>query len=283
MARTDVVEPILEMVRAGRRLREVGGAEGSAGNLSSLVREEDIEGMGWPSVSVVPTEEEDAGGRENVGGAGAAFSLADLEGEGFLFTNSGSRLGELDEQRDFCLGRVEDGGRSLRIHAPAGTSPARPTLEYRGHLAAFAARRDPGRRARCVLHAQPLHLTALSHLDGMEHPDVLNWALFRWQMETLAALPEGVGVVPWTLPGSLELAARTARLAREHAVIVWCKHGLLALGESWGEVLDRVEYLETAARYYFLLEGRAEGFDEEELRELTKRFGIRSTFLDSGN
>ena len=43
---------------------------------------------------------------------------------------------------------------------------------------------------------------------------------------------KGLGIVPYTLPGSQLLADRTIELLDEYDVVMWTKHGALAVGTN---------------------------------------------------
>ena len=85
-------------------------------------------------------------------------------------------------------------------------------------------------------------------------------------------LPEGLGSVPFQLPGSPELEAATVESLRTHRVVVWCKHGVMARSDqSVKRAADRVEYAETGARYEYmnLANGeQGEGLTDTEIRAI---------------
>ena len=66
-----------------------------------------------------------------------------------------------------------------------------------------------GTNFHAVVHAQPRHLTTLSHIPRCQYEPYLNRHLLRWQPELIAQLPEGSGHVPFLVPGSSELMAAT--------------------------------------------------------------------------
>jgi ribulose-5-phosphate 4-epimerase/fuculose-1-phosphate aldolase len=72
-----------------------------------------------------------------------------------------------------------------------------------------------------------------------------------------------VAVVPYCRPGSAELAGAIGEAAVRHDVILLRNHGLVCLGSTMEEAVDRTEEFEETARLYFLLRG-------ERLRTLTK-------------
>lgn len=155
-------------------------------------------------------------------------------------------------------------GRSLRNLRPeelacideAGTplNAARPSKEYPFHLAAYRA---AGKRAAAIVHLHSPHAVALSCLDNLNEREPLPVITPYYLMRVAP-----VAVVPYFRPGSEELGAAIGQAARDHDTILLRNHGLVCLGRSLEEAVDRTDELEETARLYFLLRG-------EKLRELT--------------
>ena len=79
--------------------------------------------------------------------------------------------------------------------------------------------------------------------------------------ETLAFAPLGLGVVPYALPSSVELADATLELVRKHDVVLWEKHGTVAVGPDMMEAFDQTDVLNKAACIY--MTGKNFGFTPE--------------------
>ena len=47
-----------------------------------------------------------------------------------------------------------------------------------------------------------MHITYLSHVPRYQDERYLNTHLLRWQPETIVNLPEGIGFIPFQIPGS---------------------------------------------------------------------------------
>jgi hypothetical protein len=61
-----------------------------------------------------------------------------------------------------------------------------------------------------------VHLTLLSHIQRYQDEGYLNTHLLRWQPETIVNLPEGIGFIPFHVPGSPELMAATVERLRTY-------------------------------------------------------------------
>jgi len=250
---------------AGHRLAEIEASEGAAGNISVYI--------GW---SIDPRRQFPL--QETISIPTPVPELADGL---FLVTGSGRRLREIGSDPEANLGavRVNPDGRTATLYTSPKRLFERLTSEFNSHL---AVHRDQvvrtGTNFHALIHAQPLHLTYLSHIPRYQDERYLNQHILRWQPETIVQLPEGVGLVPFLLPGSDELMQATMEKLRTHRVVVWAKHGVMARSDaSVKRALDRIEYAETGARYEYLnlLGGeQGEGLTTEEILRLCERLGI---------
>ena len=101
-----------------------------------------------------------------------------------------------------------------------------------------------------LVHAQPPYLTYLSHVAAYQDEAYLSRHLLRWQPETIIQMPEGIGPIPFIVPGSSELVAATVESLRQHQITVWSKHGVLSRSDaSVMHACDLIEYAEAAAAH----------------------------------
>ena len=130
---------------------------------------------------------------------------------------------------------------------------------------------------KVVLHTHPTDLVAMTHNRVFLQPDVLGKLLWSMIPETRVIVPKGLGTVPYKLPGSLELADATIRLLDRYDVVMWEKHGALAVGSDVIECFDMIDTLSKSAQIY--LQARAMGFEpegltDEQSEELRKAFRL---------
>lgn len=83
--------------------------------------------------------------------------------------------------------------------------------------------------------------------------------------------------VSFSSSGSLELADATIRLLDRYDVVMWEKHGALAVGGDVIECFDMIDTLSKSAQIY--LQARAMGFEpegltDEQSEELRKAFRL---------
>lgn len=145
-------------------------------------------------------------------------------------------------------------GRSLRDLSPCDLAclsldgqplnSARPSKEFPFHLGCY--RSQPSANALVHLHAA--HSVALSCLAGLNPLDPLP-AITPYYLMRVAPL----GLVGYFTPGSPELASAVEHAATHHSCLLLRNHGLITLGASLNEAVDRAEELEETARLFFLL------------------------------
>lgn len=260
------LEELLETIgEAGQRLADMHASEGATGNISLYI--------GWP-VEVrrrFPVAELTA----------LPQPVPELAGHSFIVTGSGRRLRDIHQDPGASLGVMVVGGdgSSATLYTAHNRCFASVTSEFNSHLAVHHDQvLQSGTNFHAVVHAQPLHLTYISHIPRYRDSQTLNHALLRWQPETIVNLPEGIGVLPFLLHGSPQLMQVTVEGLRQHRVVLWSKHGVMARSDvSVLRPTDRIEYAETAARYEYhdLTSGAGgEGLSAEELRSIAANFGV---------
>jgi rhamnulose-1-phosphate aldolase len=254
-----------ELGQVGKQLSDLGAAEGAAGNLSVCFREPLDLTPRFPKMQMIDLP----------------VSAPYLAGATLFVSGSGRRLRDIFDAPTANLACivVEPGGRTGRMFTSADCQFQRVTSEFNSHLAVHHDRmRSKDIKLHTVLHAQPLHLTYLSHLAEYQDEGYLNRHLLRWQPETVFNFPEGIAVLPFLFPGSSQLTIESVLALREHRMVIWSQHGVMARADdSIFHALDLIEYAETAARYEYLnlcSGGRSEGLSPEHIRELAKFRGV---------
>jgi rhamnulose-1-phosphate aldolase len=158
------------------------------------------------------------------------------------------------------------------------------TSEFNSHLAVhYDQMVATGTNFHAIIHAQPVHLTFLSHIPRYQDEVYLNTHLLRWQPETIVNLPEGIGFIPFRSPSSPELMTANVECLRQHRIVIWAKHGVMARSDvSVKRAADRVEYAETAAKYEYLnlTAGEVgEGLSVDEIRAICQIFHIKQNIF----
>ncbi len=255
---------------AGYRLSEIEASEGAAGNISAYI--------GWP---IEPRRRFPL-----VESIELPQPVPELAGATFLVTGSGRRLREVIEDPVANLGcvTVEADGRTGRLYTSPRRLFERLTSEFNSHLAVhYDQVIQVGTNFHAVVHAQPPHLTYLSHIPRYQDENYLNRHLLRWQPELIVQLPEGIGLVPFKIPGSSDLMTATLEALRKHRIVVWGKHGVMARSDvSVKRAADRIEYAETGARYEYMNlvnHEQGEGLSAEEILAVAQSWNLQQNIF----
>ena len=130
---------------------------------------------------------------------------------------------------------------------------------------------------RATLHTHPIELVAMSHNRAFLKKDVLTKLLWSMIPETKAFCPLGLGVVPYEVPGSNQLAQSTLNELSDYDVVLWEKHGVFAKGLDIMDAFDQVDVLSKSAKIY--IDSKAMGFEPEgmsdqQMADLTRIFKL---------
>jgi len=256
---------ICQLGQVGKRLSDMGAAEGAAGNLSICFRERLEIKSCFPQMQIIELP----------------VPAPDLVGATLIVTGSGRRLRQIMEAPTANLACiiVEEGGRTGKMFTALDCEFKRVTSEFNSHLAVHHDQmRSRALKLHTILHAQPIHITYLSHLAVYQDEQYFNHHLLRWQPETVLNFPQGMSVLPFLLPGSAHLTIETMLALREHHIVVWSQHGVMARADdSIFHALDLIEYAETAAHYEYLnltSGDLSEGLKPEHIRMISESWNI---------
>ena len=156
-------------------------------------------------------------------------------------------------------------------------NPVRPTSELPSHLSVHNYLLGIGSPCRASLHTHPIELVAMSHSPNFLEKDVATTLLWSMIPETKAFCPRGLGIIPYRLPGSVELAEATIRELSDYDVVMWEKHGVFAVDTDIMSAFDQVDVLNKSAQIY--MSAKSMGFDPqgmtaEQMREMSVAFHL---------
>lgn len=259
---------LAELGQAGSRLDRLGACEAGAGNMSVALAE-------TPHFSGFRKTEDYE----------LPVAVPALAGWTVVVTGSGTRLRDVAKEPEACIAVVvigPDGAHAI-LHSAPQRAYSRPTSEFNSHLCIHADQvsRRPQLRMHTVVHAHPRYLVALSHIPSLVDTVAMSRAITRWQPETLIQLPNGIGVIPFAVPGSSELMNANVAMLQDHEIALWCKHGVVVRSDVGPRsAVDKIEYAETGAMYehWNMSAGaKGEGLTEDEIRAVVVPFGVETT------
>lgn len=265
-------EPTLDQVLAqmgdvGQRMARIDAAEGAAGNISVFL----AGAIAAPDAFVAQ------------GKLSLPVRASHLAGGTVVVTGASRRLGDIATMPEatLCLLQVVGDGTEALIY---GAAHVRPTSELNTHLAVHndhVGRRQL--RHHAVVHAQPVRLTYLSHILAYQETFAFNRRLLRWQPETIIEFPEGIGMLPFQMPGSPDQMRVTTDALVTHRGVVWARHGIVTRSDAGaGKAGDLIEYAEAAAHYEYLnlqVGERSSGLADAEMRLICERLGIDQKYF----
>ena len=179
--------------------------------------------------------------------------------------------------------RPMDNGSIIRIledcasYVIIADNVVKPTSELPSHLSVHNYLIGKGSPYKASLHTHPIELVAMSHNPKYLEKDVATKLLWSMIPETKAFCPRGLGIVPYTLPGSVELADATIAELADYDVVMWEKHGVFAVDTDIMQAFDQVDVLNKSALIYSASKSMGfepEGMSEEQMREMSVAFNL---------
>ena len=209
-------------------LWQKGWAERNGGNITVNITEH---------VDDVIRAMEPVSGRFPIG-----TTLPRLKGCYFFCKGTNKRMRDLARRpmENGSVIRILDDCASYEIIADKAV---KPTSELASHLAMHNQMIASGNGYKAALHTHPIDLIAMTHNPAFLEKDVLTTLLWSMIPETRAFCPKGLGIVPYKMPSSTELAEATIEQLREYDVVMWEKHGVCAVGPDIMEAFDQIAVL----------------------------------------
>jgi len=205
----------------------------------------------------------------------------------------GRKLPNLKETYFFCKGtnkRMRDlsrwpmeNGAFIRIMEDCSTyviiadNPVKPTSELASHLSIHNYLLGKGSTYKAVVHTHPIELIAMTHKPEFLQKDVLTNLLWSMIPETRAFCPLGLGIVPYKMPSSFELADATIEQLDDYDVVMWEKHGVISVCDDVLEAFDMIDTLSKSALIYLTAKSMGfepEGTTMEQMLELKEAFNL---------
>lgn len=205
------------------------------------------------------------------------FTLPHLAGCYFYCKGTNRRMRDLARwpMQNGSIIRIEPDCKSYVIIADADIPP---TSELPSHLAMHNYLLGKGSPYRACVHTHPIELVALSHNDGWLQKDYATKVLWSMIPETKAFCPRGLGVVPYMLPGSKELAEATIKAVGDnYDVVLWEKHGVFAVDVDAMAAFDQIDVLNKSALIYIAAKNLGfvpDGMTEAQMQEISRVFNL---------
>lgn len=236
-----------------------GWAERNAGNISVRLAAEELPSFPGEHSALLPLP-------------GRCETLA---GFCFLVTATNTRMRDVAARplETLLLIRISDDGTGYQILSPPGETALRPTSEMHTHLCIHEMLILKRPDHRVVIHTHVTELIALTQIREFCDGQKLNSILLGMHPETKVFVPDGVGFVPYNLPGTRAIGEATVKALEDHSAALWEKHGLFATGRDPLQTFDMIDILAKSASIWFICRSAGyepEGLTETQLNELAK-------------
>lgn len=257
-----ILKSIEDVAEVAGMLWEKGWAERNGGNIT---------------VNITDELDESVKSRPSIAGPfGIGLELPFLKGKFFYCKGTGKRMRDLarEPMKNGSIIRICDDCKSYEIIAD---EPVMPTSELPSHLSLHNYLIGSGSSYKASLHTHPIELVAMSH--SAEFHDSAHLTEVLWSMipETLAFAPLGLGFVPYAMPSSIELAEATLEQIRKFDVVLWEKHGTVAVGTDVMDAFDQTDVLNKAACIYMRARTMGfvpEGMSQTQMKEIQDAFKL---------
>lgn len=260
---TEWMQGFLRMAQDGW---EQGWHERNGGNLTYRLRPEEAESV---------RDQMTPGPWQPIG-----TSVPGLGGEYFLATGSGKFFRHVARcpEENVCLLELDEAGENYRI-VWGLTKGGKPTSELPSHLMNHEVKkRVSGGRHWVIYHAHCTNLIALTFVLPLDDK-VFTRELWEMATECPVVFPDGVGVVPWMVPGGRDIAVATSRLMETYDVAIWAHHGAFASGETFDLTFGLLHTVEKSAEILckVLSMGghKRQTIQPDEFRALARDFGVQ--------
>lgn len=259
---TEFVKGFIRMAGDGW---QQGWHERNGGNLSYRMR---------PEEAAMVAEEFTPGEWQVIG-----TKVPELAGMYFLVTGSGKyfRNAGLNPEDSMCIIELDEKGENYRI-CWGLIHGGRPTSELPSHLMNHAVKMlaTEGKH-RVIYHAHTTNIIALTFVLPLEDK-IFTRELWEMATECPVVFPEGVGVVPWMVPGGREIALETSRLMKKYNLVIWAHHGMFASGEDFDQTFGLMHTAEKSAeilvKVLSIQKEKRQTIQPDDFRKLAKAFHV---------
>lgn len=253
-----------EMMDATYNMWRLGWDERNGGNISYLLHEEEVA----PYLDLGRT----------LRSIDLAFPVKELAEKLFIVTGSGKFFKNVKNDPENCLGiiRVNQAGTAMDVLWGLADG-SRPTSELPSHFMSHIVRLQVDPKHRIIMHNHATHILAMTFTHDLNEN---SFTRTLWQMctECIVVFPDGVGIIPWMVPGTPEIGEHTARKMRDKRLVIWPHHGIFGAGTSMDETFGLIETAEKAAQIYMLVSAHRGGIKQtitdQELSDLAKAFRV---------
>jgi rhamnulose-1-phosphate aldolase len=217
---------------------------------------------------------------EKSGGVKTSKIYKYLGNNKILVSRSGSRMRDISINPipELCLLHFNESGNIYYNQTPDNDRSKKPTSEILTHLEIHNLLSEKKSDDKVVIHTHPAEVIALTRIKKNCNEKKLNELLFSIQPEVSFAYPDGIGFVPYFTTGSERLANATKKKFIKYKIVLWEKHGCVAVGENLNDAFDKIDVLVKTLKIFFMhnqTSNKPEGLSVYKIKELKKLKSIQ--------
>ncbi|GAB7220400.1 rhamnulose-1-phosphate aldolase [Vibrio comitans] len=206
-------------------------------------------------------------------------AVSNLANQYFIVTGSGKYFRNVEvciEENAGVIQISEDGSQYKVLWGL--TNNAKPTSELPAHLMNHSVKYDvTGGMHRVVMHSHTTNLIALTFVLPLE-AETFTRELWEMATECPVVFPDGVGIVPWMVPGGKAIAENTSELMKKYDVAIWAHHGTFCSAENLSLAFGLMDTVEKAAEILvkvLAMGGKRQTIQPQEFKELESAFNVK--------
>ena len=96
------------------------------------------------------------------------------------------------------------------------------------------------------MHAHPANIVALTFLLPLEDK-VFTREIWEMITECPIVFPAGIGVLPWMVCGSADIAYATGEKIKKYDAVIWSHHGIFCAGPDFDTAFGLMDTIEKSA------------------------------------
>ncbi|WP_204181252.1 MULTISPECIES: rhamnulose-1-phosphate aldolase [unclassified Staphylococcus] len=215
------------------------------------------------------------------------FNVEELANKYLLVTGTGKYFKNIIKNPQDAIGliQISQDGKSYEI-IWGFVNGAVATSELPTHLMNHIQRLKVDENHRVIMHCHATHTIAMTFSHELEEK-AFTKTLWKMCTECLVVFPDGIGIIPWVVPGTEEIGQLTAEKMKEYHSVIWPFHGIFGAGNTLDDTFGLIETIEKSAEVYTYVQsqgGIKQDISDDNLYKLAKGFKVvpKSGYLEVG-
>jgi len=183
-----------------------------------------------------------------------------------LITSSGSRMRDISETPENYLFLIQINNHGTGYYQKSlseNVNDLQPSSELPTHLLLHNKLKKDNNSNKVILHAHITEFIALTHIPKYQTEKTINDLIWGMHPETKMFIPEGIGLVKYQTPGTQDIAMATLKKLNKNNIIIWEKHGCIALNNNLEQALDILDIATKSITIFFMC--KSSGYKPEGL------------------